>query len=135
VSLKSSLSRLRSVTGNRRVKPRFKPRPGPPLVTSIALLGADAGTITGHVRDLSESGLSFFILDSLAAQRGLLIKGAKCRVVLALPAGVIYLFGELAWCQFSDAHQPARGGVLAIQITEIKQDAKEQYLAYLGSLR
>jgi hypothetical protein len=132
--LKSWLNRLRIITGNRRRKPRFKPPQGLPLITSIALMETDMDTIAGHVRDLSESGLSFFILGSLAPQRGLLIKGAKCRAVLALPTGAIYLIGELAWCQFSDAHQPERGGVLAIQITEIKQDAKEQYLAYLKSL-
>ena len=132
--LKSWLNRLRNITGNRRIKPRFKPRPGPPLITSIALLEADAGKIAGHVRDLSESGLSFFILDSLAPQRSLLIKGAKCRVVLALPNGAIYLFGELVWCQFPDIHKPERGAVMAIQITEIKQKAKEQYLIYLRSL-
>ena len=132
--IKSWLSRLRMITGNRRIKPRFKPRAGLPLIASIALLETDTATIAGHVRDLSESGLSFFILDSLAAQRGLLNKGAKCRVVLALSTGAIYLFGELVWCQFSDAHKPERGGVLAIQITEIKQEAKEQYLIYLRSL-
>jgi hypothetical protein len=131
---KSWLNRLRIITGNRRLKPRFKPRPGLPLIAGIALVQTDTDTIAGHVRDLSESGLSFFILDSLAAQRGWLIKGAKCRVVLALPTGAIYLFGELVWCQFSDAQKPERGGVLAIQITEIKQDAKERYLAYLRSL-
>lgn len=116
------------------MKPRFKPRPGLPLIAGIALVETDTDKIAGHVRDLSESGLSFFILDSLAAQRGWLIKGAKCRVVLALPTGAIYLFGELVWCQFPDAHKPERGGMLAIQITAIKQDAKEQYLAYLRSL-
>ncbi|MCA1816135.1 MAG: PilZ domain-containing protein [Acidobacteria bacterium] len=132
--LKSWLSRLRIVTGNRRIKPRFKPRPGPPIIASIALVGKDTDKVAGHVRDLSESGLSFFILDSLAAQIGLLIKGAKCRVVLALPTGAIYLFGELVWCQVPDADKAERGGVMAIQITEINQDAKEQYLTYLRSL-
>ena len=128
------LNRLRNITGNRRIKPRFKPRPGLPLITSIALVETDMDTIAGHVRDLSQSGLSVFILDSLATQRGLLIKGARCRAVLALPTGTIYLIGELVWCQLSDAQKPERGGVLAIQITEIKPDAKEQYLAYLKSL-
>lgn len=132
--LKSLLNRLRTITGNRRIKPRFKPQSGRPLIASIALLETDTDTIAGHVRDISESGLSFFILDSLAAQLGLLIKGAKCRAVLNLPTGAIYLFGELVWCQVSDAQKPERGGVLAIQITQIKQDAKEQYLAYLKSL-
>jgi hypothetical protein len=132
--LKYWLNRLRIITGNRRTKPRFKPRPGLPIIASIALVETDTNTIAGHVRDLSESGLSFFILDSLAAHRDLLIKGAKCRVVLALPTGTIYLFGDLVWCLFPDAHKLERGGVLAIQITEIKQDAKEPYLAYLRSL-
>jgi hypothetical protein len=132
--LKPWLNRLRNIIGDRRIKPRVKPRPGPALIASIALLETDANTITGHVRDLSESGLSFFILDSLAAQCGLLTKGAKCRVVLALPTGAIYLFGELVWRQFADTNKPERGGVLAVQIAEIKQDAKEQYLAYLRSL-
>ena len=132
--LKSWLNRFRIIGGNRRIKPRFKPQAGLPLIASIALLEKDTDTIAGHVRDLSESGLSFFILEGLRAQPGFLIKGAKCRVVLDLPTGAIYLFGELVWCLFSDAHKPERGGVLAIQITEIKQDAREQYLAYLRSL-
>jgi hypothetical protein len=132
--IKSQLNRLRAITGNRRIKPRFKPPPGPPLIASIAVLETDIGPIAGHVRDLSESGISFFILDSLTAQRGLLTKGAKCRVVLALPTGIIYLFGELVWRQFPDAQKPGQGGVMAVQVTEIKQDAKEHYLAYLGSL-
>ena len=132
--LRSWLNRLRIITGNRRIKPRFKPRSGPPLIASIALVGTDTDTIACHVRDLSESGLSFFILNSLAAHRDFLIKGAKCRVVLALPTGAIYLFGELVWCQFSEAHKAERGGVLAIQITGIETDAKEPYLAYLRSL-
>ena len=132
--IKSPLNRLRAIAGNRRIKPRFKPAPGPPLIASIAMLETDAGTIAGHVRDLSESGMSFFILDSLATRRGLLTKGAKCRVVLALPAGVIYLSGQLAWCQLPDAQRPDLGAVMAVQITEIKRDAKEHYLAYLGSL-
>ena len=132
--IKSLLNRLRAITGNRRIKPRFKPPPGPPLIASIAVLETDAGTIVGHVRDLSESGMSFFILDSLASQRGLLTKGAKCRVALALPTGVIYLFGDLVWCQVPDGQKAGQGGIMAVQITEIKQDAKEHYLAYLGSL-
>ena len=132
--IKSLLNRLRAIAGNRRIKPRFKPPPGPPLIASIAVLETDTGTVACHVRDLSESGISFFILDSLATQRGLLTKGAKCRVVLALPSGVIYLSGELVWCQFPDAQKPDLGGVMAVQITEIKRDAKEHYLAYLGSL-
>jgi hypothetical protein len=131
---KTWLNRLRGITGNRRVKPRFKPRPGPPLIASIALVEAETNTIAGHVRDLSESGLSFFIVGSLAAQRAWLVKGAKCRVVLALPTGTIYLFGEHVWCQFSDAQRPEQGGVLGIKITDIKNDAKEPYLAYLKSL-
>ncbi|MCA1642608.1 MAG: PilZ domain-containing protein [Acidobacteria bacterium] len=98
------------------------------------MLETDSRTIACHVRDLSESGMSFFILDSLATQRGLLTKGARCRVVLALPTGVIYLSGQLVWCQFPDAQRPDLGAVMAVQITEIKRDAKEHYLAYLGSL-
>ncbi|MFL6227774.1 MAG: PilZ domain-containing protein [Pyrinomonadaceae bacterium] len=124
------LNQLRAIGSDRRVLPRFQPRPSPPLIASIALLTAETDAITSHVRDLSGSGLSFFVLGSLAAQRDLLIKGARCRVVLALPAGAIYLFGDLVWCQFSDA----QNGVLAIQITEIKQEAKERYLDYLKSL-
>lgn len=132
--LKYWLNRLRIVTGNRRIKPRFKPRSGLPIIASIALVKTDTDTIEGHLRDLSESGLSFFILGNLAPHRDLLIKGAKCRLVLALPTGTIYLFGELVWCQFLNAHMPERGGVLAIQITEINQDAREPYLDYLRSL-
>ena len=132
--LKSWLGPLRIIIGERRLKPRVKPRPGPPLIASVALLGIGGETIAGHVRDLSESGLSFFILGSLATQRDLLVKGARCRVVLALPAGTIYLFGELVWCQFADANKPERGGVMAVHITEIKPDAGEQYLNYLKSL-
>jgi hypothetical protein len=40
----------------------------------------------------------------------------------------------MVWCQFSEADKPERGGVLAVQITKINQDAKEQYLAYIRSL-
>jgi hypothetical protein len=132
--LKSWLNRLRNITGNRRIKPRFKPRSGSPLIASIALLETDADKIVAHVRDLSESGLSFFILDSLASQRDLLTKGARCRVVLALPNGPIYLLAELVWCQFPESPGLERGAVMAIQITEIKQEANGRYMAYLRSL-
>lgn len=117
----------------RRRSPRYLVPDWELLVVGVALADA-AGrrrSLTGRVRDLSESGLSL-LLPTGEVCGELAERGRLLAVVLTLPSGVVRLRAGVAHC----AGRQGRGGLLVgylvgISIAEIDDDDHARLIEYI----
>ena len=117
----------------RRLSPRYLVPEEEPLIAGVALLGAGERrrSLTGRVRDISESGLSLLLPTGEECEE-LSERGRSLAVALTLPSGAIRLRAEVAHC---DARR-GRGGVLAgylvgVRIREITADDHDRLAEYI----
>lgn len=102
------------------------------LVVGIAIEGGSE-VITGRTRDLSETGLSMS-LPLNYRQREQAVKGTAARVLLVLPKKTVSMYAEIKHGQLLDEHDPGRGSLLGVLITDIDVEDKAIYLEYLSSI-
>lgn len=117
----------------RRRSPRYLVPDSELLVVGVALevAGGRPRTLTGRVRDLSESGFSF-LLPTGESFPELAERGRPLLVVITLPSGVIRLRAEVAHC----AARRGRGGVtvgylVGVRISEIAAEDHDRLADYI----
>ena len=118
--------------GERRRSQRFLIPPGEKLVVGVAAVGGDRPrTLTGHVRDMSVTGLSLFLPPGESCDE-LIERGLLLAVVLTLPSGVITLHAEVAHCA-APGERHARGGYLVgVRVVKIDDEDHRRLAAYIS---
>lgn len=117
----------------RRLAPRYLVPDEEPVVVGVALLGAGERrrSLTGRVRDVSESGLSLLLPTGEECEE-LSERGRWLAVVLTLPSGAVRLRADVAHC---DARR-GRGGQLlgylvGVRIREIADEDHGRLIRYI----
>jgi hypothetical protein len=127
-----SLIRLTQLEeGERRVAPRYLVPRHEPLVAGVAVIGAGGKprTLTGRVRDLSETGLAL-LLPRGETCRELTERGLPLAVVVTLPSGVVRLRAEVAHC--STRRGRWGGFLVGVRIAEIAAEDFDRLVEYIG---
>ncbi|HEU4596836.1 MAG TPA: PilZ domain-containing protein [Pyrinomonadaceae bacterium] len=130
--LRTITRRLREFIGNRRRAPRRRLR----LAVAVSLLDAGGSahpaTLSGHTRDVSESGLGVVLPAIRVGERYLVGEGHTLRVILKLPEAHARLYGTPVRYERLEADQPDTGYLVGIRLTET---ADEDYAAFAEYLR
>ena len=131
--LRTIASRLRELVGNRRRAPRYKMR----LPVFVSLLDTATGDapagVTGHTRDVSESGLAVILPAIRVGGRYLAGDGVTLRLTLKLPDVSARLYGTPVRYERLEDGQPDAGFLVGIHLND---DGDRALLsAYLKSLK
>lgn len=124
------VSRLREYVGNRRRAPRRRVR----LAVAVSLLEERTGappTLTGHTRDVSESGLGLILPAVRIGDRYLAGEGQTLRIVLQLPDGHARLYGTPVRYERLDADDADTGYLLGVRLTDSDDRDRAAFDEYL----
>jgi hypothetical protein len=144
--IRSMIGYLRQYAGNRRRAPRYKTPLEAALSVSISLLNvkmrvvsgsstASAQSLAGYTRDLSETGLGIIIPSIRIGNNYLAHESRTLQIMLVLPQRRIELHVVPARYNLLEEGAGEKGYLLGVQITEISDDDRALYLAYLDTLR
>lgn len=135
--MRSIITRLRSVVGNRRRAKRFQAR----LPLRISLLDvkqvAESAVprslpqVEGYTRDLSETGLALVVPTIRIGDHYLTGSGRRLLVTLLHPSGPLAL--EVAPVRYEqlDEDNTERGYLIGVRIEEINDADRARFTAYL----
>jgi hypothetical protein len=87
--------------------------------------------IMGHTRDLSESGLSLVLPASRLGDVDVSAEGARLRVVLSLPTGIVILQAATAR---SERLSPGGGLLVGARLVRMNDADRRRYESYLREL-
>ncbi|MFN2597602.1 MAG: PilZ domain-containing protein [Pyrinomonadaceae bacterium] len=90
--------------------------------------------IMGHTRDLSATGLSLLLPATRLGSRDVSHKGARLRLVLCLPTGVIVVRAETVHCEPFDCEEGEPQFLLGARITKMFDTDRRAYDTFLRSL-
>jgi len=135
--MRSIITRLRSVVGNRRRAKRYQAR----LPFSISLLGVKPAAesaiprnlpqLEGYTRDLSETGLALVVPTIRIADHYLTGAGRRLLVTLRLPSGPLALHVVPVRYEQLDEDNTERGYLIGVRIEEINDADRARFIAYL----
>ena len=115
--------------GERRRSPRYLVPEEEPLLVGLVVVGRGGRTLTGRVRDISETGLSILLPEGKACG-GLSEPGRALAAVLSLPSGVVRLRAEVVHC--SARHGGSGGLLVGACISEISAEDRDRLGAYIA---
>jgi hypothetical protein len=128
-------NRLRKLLTNRRQARRHKAQREVSLLVGMTIgEGAEIELVTGRTRDLSQTGLSMS-LPLNSRQRELVRVGSAVRILLMLPVRTVNIRAEVIHSEPLDEHDPDKGGLIGVQITQMASDDETSYKEYLDSLK
>lgn len=115
--------------GERRRSPRYLVPEEEPLVVGLVVIGSGGGTLTGRVKDISETGLSILLPEGEACG-GLSKPGGVLGALLSLPSGVVRLRAEVA--HYSAPRGGSGGQLVGVCISEISAGDRDRLAAYIA---
>jgi hypothetical protein len=135
--MRSIITRLRSVVGNRRRAKRYQAR----LPLRISLLGvkqvAESAVprslpqVEGYTRDLSETGLALVVQTIRIGDHYLTGSGRRLLVTLLHPAGPLAIEVVPVRYEQLDEDNTERGYLIGVRIEEINDADRARFIAYL----
>ena len=135
--MRSIITRLRSVVGNRRRARRYQAR----LPFSISLLGVkpvaesaiprNLPQLEGYTRDLSETGLALVVPTIRIGDHYLTGAGRRLLVTLRHPSGPLALHVVPVRYEQLDEDNTERGYLIGVRIEEINDADRARFIAYL----
>ena len=87
--------------------------------------------IMGHTRDLSESGLSLVLPASRLGDLDISVEGARLRLVLSLPTGIVILQAATAR---SEPLSPGGGVFVGARVVRMSDADRRRYESHLRQL-
>jgi hypothetical protein len=103
---------------------------------SVAAGGATGGpgaVVSGHTRDLSESGLSLVLPAAGHERAGYTAAGSQLRVALGLPGGTISMRASTVRCETFD-HGDERKHLIGACIVSMAEADRRRYTEFLHGL-
>src|SRR3982750_4587589 len=135
--MRSIITRLRGVVGNRRRAKRYRAR----LPFSVSLLGIKTAAespiprrlpqIEGYTRDLSETGLALVVPTIRIGDHYLTGAGRRLLVTLKHPTGPLALQVTPVRYEQLDEDHTERGYLIGVRIEEISDADRARFIAYL----
>lgn len=137
--IRSIAARLREYIGNSRRAPRHTaevPVCVSPLDAKLRVIGQQRLPVTrGVTRDISSTGLSLVVPAIHIGGRYLTGEDRKLHIRLELPEREIELDAQPVRYERLSAEAPESGYVIGAHITEMRDDDRQQFISYLGTLR
>lgn len=90
--------------------------------------------ILGHTRDLSESGLSLVLPSARLGGADVSRTGARLRLVLSLPTGVVVVLAETARAEALESEDAEARYVIGARITKMFESDRRNYESFLDQL-
>lgn len=136
--VRSIIARLRGAVGNRRRARRYRVR----LTASISLVGvkqvAESAIarrppkIEGHTCDISATGLALIVSTIRVGEYYLTGEGRRLLVTLQHPTGPLSMHVVPVRYEQLDEGSTETGYIIGTQITDMSDDDRTRYNAYLG---
>lgn len=116
----------------RRRWPRYLTPPEEPLIVGVAVVGGGRRprTLTGRVRDISETGLSLLLPDDPAC-REMAERGRTLIVVLTLPSGPLTMRAEVAHYAMPGGWHGEGHYLFGVSIVEIDAEDHDLLIGYI----
>lgn len=108
------------------------------LYRAVAHAPGDArpqAEMSGHTRNLSETGLALAVPDIRVGEQFLNVVGTTLRLLLSLPTGKVLVHATPVWCERLNGNGPEEGYVVGVRITKMDDREWVRYVQYLRSLR
>lgn len=130
--LRTLVGRIREYAGDRRHMPRHQVRLEVTVAPDTTGKTNDRhpASLQGHTRDISDNGLGLIVPVIRIGERYLAGENCRLAVLLELPRGVIYLRATAVRYEPLE-NQPDRGYLIGARITEMSDEHRELFMAYL----
>ncbi len=103
------------------------------LTASVTLISAapEARSFKGHTCNISTYGLSLIISGITPDDAAKLSQNSNLLILVSLPTKIIKMVATTTYCRIFDEKKPEQGFFIGAQITEMSEDERNFYDAYL----
>ncbi len=137
--MRSIVSRLRELVGNRRRAPRHPAR----VVAVVSLVGSKTAarippnlpTLAGHTLDISATGIGLIVPAIRVGERYLTGQDQLLHLTLKLPSGIVQLRCAPARYEQLGEGDADKGYLVGVRIKEISDRDRSLLTEYLRTLR
>lgn len=103
------------------------------LAASVTLISAapESRSFKGHTCNISTYGLSLIISGITPDDAVKLSQNSNLLILVSLPTKIIKMVATTTYCRIFDEKKPEQGFFIGAQITEMSEDERNFYDAYL----
>ena len=141
--IRSIVSRLRTLVGNRRRAPRYRTHLEAGLALTVSVPGARASAsspghslkLAGYTRDVSSTGLAIIVPSIRIGGHYITGENRTLQIILKLPAEVVEIYGTPVRYSPLDEDATDTGYLVGVRIERMSDEDRGRFNAYLQTLQ